>query len=132
MMALPPYAHTLGVSLEMEAGRPLLIMPFGNDVIGRPGFVHGGALAGLLELAAIVGLRHALDAADRTAHLFKPINVTTDFMRGGRDRITYAQAMVSRLGTRVANVEAVAWQDARDRPVAAARLNFKISAPASA
>jgi len=47
-------------------------------------------------------------------------------MRGGRDKPTRARGTVTRLGTRVANVEAVAWQDEPDRPIAAARMNYLI------
>ncbi len=130
-MTLPPYAALLGVTLEPagpgSADAPVLTMQFGDDVIGRPGFLHGGALAGLLELAAITALTHALERDGRGAAGFKPVNVTVDFMRGGREKPTRAQGHVTRLGSRVANVEAVAWQDERDRPVAAARLNFLVS-----
>ncbi|RYE95016.1 MAG: PaaI family thioesterase, partial [Oxalobacteraceae bacterium] len=45
------------------------------------------------------------------------------FQRGGRAVPTRAAATVTRLGTRVANVEAIAWQDDRTRPIATARLN---------
>ncbi|ODP36085.1 phenylacetic acid degradation protein [Sphingomonas turrisvirgatae] len=129
---LPPYAKVLGVTIEAGEGAPLLSMPFGEDVLGRPGFVHGGALAGLLELAAIAALAVELEAAGREDVGYKPINVTVDFMRGGRDNMTFAQGRVVRLGSRIANVEAAAWQDARDRPVASARMNFLISGSASA
>lgn len=123
-MMLPPYARLLGLDLEHGAdGSPVMVMPFATDVIGRPGFLHGGAIGGLLEMAAIVALRHALsDDAVRV----KPINVTVDYMRGGRDRPTRAAGIVTRLGNRIANVEAVAWQDDRDRPIAAARMNYLI------
>jgi acyl-coenzyme A thioesterase PaaI-like protein len=47
-------------------------------------------------------------------------------MRGGRDKLTRAQGTVTRLGNRVANVEAIAWQDEQDRPIAAARMNYLI------
>lgn len=131
-MTLPPYADLLGITLELGAGEPgegapVLAMPFGSDVIGRPGFVHGGALAGLLEMAAIVALKHALEAENRADARIKPINVTVDFMRGGREKVTRAQGHVSRLGTRIANVETIAWQDDRERPVAAARMNFLLA-----
>jgi uncharacterized protein (TIGR00369 family) len=125
-MTLPPYAALLGASIEAREGAPVLAMPFGADVLGRPGFVHGGALAGLLELAAITALEHALAQAGRAGATFKPINVTVDFMRGAREQVTRAQGHVVRLGSRVANVEAVAWQDDRDRPVTAGRINFLI------
>lgn len=126
-MILPPYADLLGIMCEAGDGAPVLAMPFGADVIGRPGFVHGGALAGLLEMAAIVALKHALENESRGDTRIKPINVTVDFMRGGREKVTRAQGIVSRLGTRIANVEATAWQDDPDRPVAAARLNFLLA-----
>lgn len=126
-MTLPPYADLLGIKCEAGDGVPVLAMPFGADVIGRPGFVHGGALAGLLEMAAIVALKHALEIESRGDTRIKPINVTVDFMRGGREKVTRAQGQVSRLGTRIANVEAIAWQDDRERPVAAARLNFLLN-----
>ncbi|PKP92546.1 MAG: phenylacetic acid degradation protein [Alphaproteobacteria bacterium HGW-Alphaproteobacteria-16] len=125
-MKLPPYADLLGIAVEPGDGAPVLAMPFADAVIGRPGFVHGGALAGLLEMAAISALRHALAEEGRADAAFKPINVTVDFMRGGREKVTRAQGVVSRLGTRIANVEAFAWQDDRDRPVAAGRINFLI------
>ncbi len=50
-------------------------------------------------------------------------------MRGGRDKETRALGIVTRLGTRVANVEAHAWQDDRDRPIASARMNYLIVRP---
>ncbi len=123
---LPPYADLLGITIEPGEGAPVLAMPFRDEVLGRPGFVHCGALAGLLEMAAITALRHALAQESRGDARIKPVNVTVDFMRGGREKYTYAQGKVGRLGTRIANVEAFAWQDDPDRPVAAARMNFLI------
>jgi acyl-coenzyme A thioesterase PaaI-like protein len=45
-------------------------------------------------------------------------------MRGGTARETFAAAIIERLGARIANVEAFAWQKERSRPIASARLNF--------
>ena len=39
-------------------------------------------------------------------------------------RDTFATAVVERLGMRIANVEAFAWQKERSSPIAAARINF--------
>ena len=124
-MRLPPYADLLGARLERAAdGTPVMVMPFGEDVLGRPGFLQGGAISGLLEVAAIAALRHALE--EEGGGRIKPINATVDFMRGGRDHDTFAAGTITRLGTRVANVEAFAWQDDRARPIAAARMNYLI------
>jgi len=124
-MTLPPYAELLALSVETAAdGAPLLVMPFADDVVGRPGFLHGGAIGGLLEMAAIVAVQDALEAEG--GGRIKPITVTVDYMRGGREKPTRAQGVVTRLGTRVANVEAIAWQDDRARPIAAARMNYLV------
>lgn len=128
-MKLPPYADVLGlVSEPGAAGPPVLMMPFDASVTGRPGFLHGGAIGGLLEMAAIASLQHALEIEDNgaAAARIKPINVTIDFMRGGREKETRALGIVTRLGNRVANVEAQAWQDDRHRPIASARMNYLI------
>ena len=126
MTDLPPYAQLLGLEQEAAAdGAPVLLMPFADPVLGRPGFLHGGAIAGLLEMAAIVALRHAL--AEEGGGRIKPVNVSLDFMRGGRDKPTRAAGIVTRLGARVANVEASAWQDAPDRPIAKARMNYLLA-----
>lgn len=128
MSDLPPYARLLGLTEEPHgAGPPVLVMPFADPVLGRPGYLHGGAISGLLEVAAIVALRHALaaeGAADGAATRIKPVNLTVDFMRGGREQPTRAIGIVTRLGGRMANVDAVAWQDDRDRPIASARMHW--------
>ena len=119
-----PYSDLLGLIEEPGVDAPTLVMEFGMHVVGRPGFLHGGAIGGLLEMAAVAALKQALGAEGGGA--IKPINLTVDYMRGGRDKPTRAKGVVTRLGNRVANVEAIAWQDAPDRPIAAARMNYLI------
>ncbi len=125
MTALSPYASLLNLSFVTRDDSDLVIMPFSNDVLGRPGFLHGGAIAGLLEFAAFTALAKAL--GDERAAI-KPVTITVDYMRGGTQANgdTYAAALIERLGKRIANVEAFAWQQDRARPIAAARLNFLI------
>ena len=130
MKSLPPYAKLLRLRIDDCAdeggGECLLVMPFHEDVVGRPGFLHGGAIAGLLEFAAFTALGRAI--GDPKVAM-KPITVTIDYMRGGIDRDTFATAEIQRLGSRIANVEAVAWQAERSSPIAGARLNFLLDRP---
>ncbi|HEU0016904.1 MAG TPA: PaaI family thioesterase [Methyloceanibacter sp.] len=121
MRNLPPYAQLLKLRIEDGDHGPLVVMPFHEDVVGRPGYLHGGAIAGLLEFAAFTALGREL--GDEGV-VMKPITVTVDYMRGGTARETFAAAIIERLGARIANVEAFAWQKERSRPIASARLNF--------
>jgi uncharacterized protein (TIGR00369 family) len=121
---LPPYADLLGLSATRRDGALVWLMPFREEVVGRPGYLHGGAIAGLLEFAALGAVYDALGEAEGRS--VKPINVTVDFMRGGTDRDTFASGEVTRLGRRVANVLARAWQEDRDKPIASAQMNVLI------
>ena len=125
MTALSPYARLLDLSIVPHADGDLIVMPFANDVTGRPGFLHGGAIAGLLEFAAFTALAKALGDDGAT---LKPVTITVDYMRGGAEALgdTYATARIERLGKRIANIEALAWQLDRAKPIAAARINFLI------
>jgi uncharacterized protein (TIGR00369 family) len=121
-MKLPPYAELLGLTVTGEEdGAPLIVMPWSIGVMGRPGFLHGGAIGGLLEMAAFAALHARFEDAERPR--IKPITVTVDYMRGGREAETFALGRITRLGTRVANLEASAWQEDRDKPIAVARMN---------
>ena len=92
---------------------------------GRPGFIHGGALAGMLETIAYLTLSDALGAEDRPR--LKPVNVTVSYMRGATEQTTFARATIERLGKRIANIEAVAWQDDPTKPVAMAQMNVMLA-----
>ena len=126
MRTLPPYAQLLKLRIEEVEQSPLVVLPFHEDVVGRPGYLHGGAIAGLLEFAAFTTLWRELDDDDV---IVKPITVTVDYMRGASDHDTFACATVERLGARIANVEAFAWQKDRTSLIASGRLNFLLERP---
>lgn len=116
---MPPYAAMLGLRREGS----VLVMPFQYLLIGSPGRLHGGTVAGLMEIAANLAVREAL--GDEPAQL-KPVNVTVDYLREGAPEDTHAEAIIQRIGRRVANVRVEAWQSDRSRLIAAARMNILI------
>jgi len=127
-LELPPYARALDMEVAGEiAGAPVIAMPFADRVHGRPGFLHGGAISGLLEIAAIAAIHKALreKGSDGT---IKQVNVTVDFMRGGVNHMTFAVGEVTRLGRTMANVEARAWQDNEEKPIAMGYMHYLIRA----
>lgn len=124
--SLPPYALALDMSVVDELGGvPVIGMPFADRVQGRPGFLHGGAISGLLEMAAVAAIHRALREKGSDSSI-KQVNVTIDFMRGGIGQMTYAVGEVTRLGRTMANVEARAWQESRDKPIAMGYMHYLI------
>lgn len=127
-VSLPPYAGLLGIVLEpmvSEDAAPVLRMEFAEGLAGRPGNLHGGAIAGLLDMAAYAALVHALTQAGKEPR-FKPIGITIDYVRGGKHRPTFARGRVTKVGSRVATVVVEAWQE-EGKQIAAARLHMLLA-----
>lgn len=124
---LPPYARALGIAIDHdEDGDPVLYVDFSDRVLGRPGFLHGGAMSGLMEMAAMAALRAELARRGEDMTL-KPVNVQVEFMRGGTEQRTFARGKVTRAGRRVALVNAECWQDDPAKPIALAQMKVLLS-----
>ena len=126
---LPPYAAALGIGIDPDSSAsasPLLWFDYSERVSGRPGFLHGGAMSGLMEMAAIAALRAELERRGEKVRL-KPVNITVEFMRGGTEQRTFASGTVTRAGRRVALVNAMCWQDDPAKPIALAQMKVLLS-----
>ena len=123
LLDMLPYAGLMDVRADRDGEDIALFMPFHERLVGAPGRLHGGAVAGLLELAGIARLLVALEGEDRLPTV-KLITCTVDFLREGGGQGTHATATLNRQGRRVANLHAVAWQYDHSRPIATANLNY--------
>lgn len=128
-----PYAALLDLSFERVGEELHLIMPFDETLIGSPGRLHGGAIAGLLELAGLLTVIAAQPEGEALPRV-RPVTVTVDYMREGAATASRATASITRLGRRVVNVHAQVWQESegrggRDKPIAAAHINFVLDWP---
>ncbi|KQX20170.1 MULTISPECIES: PaaI family thioesterase [unclassified Sphingomonas] len=117
-----PYADLIGAHPNRATGEPILSVGWRPEIEGRPGFVHGGVIAGLLEMACYEALAHEMRETGMPK--VKPINIAVDYLRGGLMTETHAVAHIVRIGKRVANASAVCWQDDRSRPIATARMHI--------
>lgn len=119
---LPPYAKMIGARHDEADGKPILSMNWRPELEGRPGFLHGGVIAGLLELACYDALHREFPQGGPIR--IKPTNVAVDYLRGGLMVDTHAEAQIVRIGKRVANASALCWQDDRSKPIATARMHL--------
>jgi len=129
-LARMPYARFLGLRAELAGDEMTVILPYAPHLIGNPlvPALHGGVLGALLEITALAQLSIARGFARQP----RPIDVTIDYLRSGRPVDTYARAEIKRLGRRVANVHAEAWQEARLRPIASLHGHFNVTPKTSA
>lgn len=121
---LIPYAHFLGIIFNENEEGLLFTLPFSEKNLGNTHLqaLHGGALGGFMENAAIMHLMWTMDSLT----LPKNIDFTIDYILSGRPQDTYATCKVVKQGKRIANVQIEAWQDNRNTPIAIARSHFKI------
>lgn len=121
-LARLPYARFLGVRGELKGDELTLILPYADHLIGNPVLpaLHGGVVGALMELTALV----QLSVTNQTARYAKTIDVNVDYLRSGKAADTFARARIVRIGRRIANVSAEAWQSERGQPIAAMRGHF--------
>jgi acyl-coenzyme A thioesterase PaaI-like protein len=119
-----PYAKLIGVECSRLGDELRFCLPANRDNIGNPLLpaIHGGVIAGFMELAAAL---HLL-VFTGSPGVPKIIDFSLDYLRAGQFRDTYATCQVCRQGRRVANVAITAWQSTEAEPIATARAHFKI------
>jgi uncharacterized protein (TIGR00369 family) len=122
LVANVPYARLLGIDVEQVDGGIECVLPFRADLIGntRLPAIHGGVIGAFLELTAIFRLidESGVDSVPR------PITFSIDYLRSAGPRETRARGEIFKLGRRISHVRVIAWQDERDRPVAAGNGKF--------
>jgi uncharacterized protein (TIGR00369 family) len=120
-----PYARFLGITVAERDGDLIAQLAFDAKLIGNPMLpaIHGGVIGAFLETAAIMKLLWTRESV----HVPKTITVTIDYLRSAGPYPTYARGIITKLGSRVANVRAEAWQTDPTKPVAAANANFLVT-----
>ncbi|CAM3601793.1 PaaI family thioesterase [Pseudomonas wadenswilerensis] len=124
LLQLIPYAGLIGIQCSRQGDDLLFCLPASQDNIGNPLLpaIHGGVIAGFMELSAALYLL----IFSESAAIPKIIDFSIDYLRAGHYRDTYAQCQLWRQGRRVTNVAITAWQGNPDEPIATARAHFKI------
>lgn len=124
LLGLIPYAKLIGIECTRLGDELLFRLPASKDNIGNPILpaLHGGVIAGFMELAAALHLMVFTGGPG----VPKIIDFSLDYLRAGQFRDTFATCQVCRQGRRVANVAITAWQSTPAEPIATARAHFKI------
>lgn len=124
LIAAIPYARLIGIQVMRLGEEMVFQLPINKDNIGNPILpaLHGGVLAGFMELSAMLQLMVSMNSPSFP----KIIDFSVDYLRAGLSRDTFATCQIWRQGRRVGNVAITAWQARSDEPVATARAHFKL------
>lgn len=121
---ISPYAKMMGFRLIRQDGILTTEMKFQPDLVGSPfpPALHGGTVASLMEMAAIMQLTWDINME----RIPKAIDITIDYLRSGKPVDTFARANVYRRGRRFATLHAEAWQSDPKKPIATAMMHFQL------
>ncbi len=124
-IARVPYAQFLGVRAELKGDELTLVLPYAEHLVGNPLLpaLHGGVVGALMELTALTQLA----VTSKSERFPKTIDIGVDYLRSGKPVDTYARARVVKIGRRIANVQASAWQGEHTQPIAALHGHFLVA-----
>ncbi len=119
-----PYAKFIGMGVERFGDELVFKLPAKDDNIGNPILpaLHGGVIAGFMEMSAIVQLMVFM----QTTKVPKVVDFSIDYLRAGYHKDSFAECKITRQGRRVANVSINCWQTNRKHLIATARAHFLI------
>lgn len=133
LVAAIPYAKFLGIEMTLaENGAPRFRLCYADPLIGNPlvRVLHGGAVAGFMENAALLQLLWALPER----RVPKSVDFSIDYLRPAKAQDSFASCEIERLGRRVAQLQIRCTQRGPDgsesqaagseRVVALARAHF--------
>ena len=125
---ISPYAKMMGFRLLGEDGKLTTLMAYHSDLIGSPfpPALHGGTVASLMEMSALMQLVWAIDHT-KIQSIPKVIDTTVDYLRSGQPEDTFAKARIFRQGRRFATLHTQAWQSNVEKPIATAMLHLQLT-----
>ncbi len=123
-----PYTKLLGVHYSVAKDNPeklIASLPYQEKNIGNTLIpaLHGGAIGGFMEHAALMQLMWTL----KPTRIPKTIDFSIDFLRSGQPKECFTDVVVTRQGRRIAQCQVTAWQDDHAKPIATARAHFLIT-----
>lgn len=122
LLEVIPYARLIGVSRRTDG---VFCLAAKRSNLGNPKMqaVHGGAMAGFMEMSAVLHLLMGME----TLRFPKVIDFAIDYLRPAFMVDTFAECELVREGRKLINVRVLAWQGDQRQLVASARANFLLS-----
>ena len=122
-----PFNAYLGIKvMELSEGRAVLEVPFRNELIGDPfrPALHGGVLSAVLDTA---GGAAAFTRIGFPRDRISTIDLRIDYLEPGELKTIVAEAIVMRMGNRVASTDARCFHpDEPDRWIATAKAVYNV------
>jgi uncharacterized protein (TIGR00369 family) len=99
------FVRRLGMEVEaIEADRAVLTLPFDDEAVTVEDIIHGGAIASLIDTAAVVAAWSTVDFEGDQPH-GATVSMTVNYLSSARSQGVTAEAKVQRRGSRIVFLE---------------------------
>ena len=105
MLTEAAFVRRLGMEVEMiEPDRAVLVLPFDDEAVTVQDIIHGGAIASLIDTAAVVAAwSNVGPLGDRPRGA--TVSLTVNYLSSARSQSIAAEAKVQRRGSRIVFLE---------------------------
>ncbi len=110
--------------VSLESGHAVMEVPFRPDLIGDPyrPSIHGGVVSTLIDATGGAAAFTRIETVDRIS----TVDMRVDYLRPGAEDRLVAEAVVQRMGNRVAAVQVVVHQGDPAEPIALGRCVYNV------
>jgi uncharacterized protein (TIGR00369 family) len=117
-----PEGGDLAQVLEVSPGRVLLRQPYASRSLRPGGLISGPTQMGLADRAAYALILAHIGPVEMAV----TTSLTIHFLRGAKPGDLYAEAVLLRLGRRIATADVLMWTESRDRAASKATVAYAI------
>lgn len=120
-----PFVVEMGISLvEIDDGRAKLLMPFRPELVTVGDMVHGGAIAALIDIAAMVTSWAGAPVPEKLRGV--TVSLSTEFVEAANGEDLTAEGVLLRRGASLTMSEVEVRSAADERPIAKALATYKV------
>lgn len=131
-LATAAFVRHLGIEVEtIDADRAVLTLPFDEETVTVQDIIHGGAIASLIDTAAVVAAWSTVDFDDRRPH-GATVSLTVNYLSSARSQGITAEAKVQRRGSRIVFLEVVVTGCDDGRVIATGLVTYSLDLPRTA
>jgi uncharacterized protein (TIGR00369 family) len=121
------FVRRLGIEVEtIEPDRAVLTLPFDDEAVTVQDIIHGGAIASLIDTAAVAAAWSTVDFEGDQPH-GATVSLTVNYLSSARSQGIAAEAKVQRRGSRIVFLEVTVTGTEDDRVIATALVTYSLA-----
>ena len=122
------FVRHLGIEVAtIEADRAVLTLPFDDEAVTVQDIIHGGAIASLIDTAAVAAAWSNVDFDESGRPHGATVGMTVNYLSSARSQGVTAEAKVQRRGSRLVFLDVTVTGDDDGRVIATGLVTYSLA-----